>query len=155
MSEMNQTGQNTYETKWGHVAYGYEDYLKLKRLHKIWFKAVRAAARWERWVRKAPHNRLERRTLRDAAGRKIGREVVGPAPEPRVCDLFSRKLVTSDREPVGRWFVGWVRTDDAVAREYRKARYPKPASDDVEPAAMSGREIDAMLADAEGWLGGS
>jgi len=150
MSEMNKT----YQTRWGHVAYSYEDYLKLKRLHKIWFKALRAASQWERWVRKAPHNRVTRRTLRDAGGRKIGQEIVGPAAEPRTCGLFSQKLVTIDREPLGRWFYGWIETDDTVAREYRKARYPKPTPDDVEPAAMTSREIDAKLADAEEWLAG-
>jgi len=68
------TEQGNYETRWGHVAYSYENYLKLKRLHKIWFRALRAGARWKRWVRKAPHNRLQRRTLRDAeGGRSAGR----------------------------------------------------------------------------------
>ena len=148
------TEHGTYRTRWGHVAYSYEDYLKLKRLHKIWFRALRAASRWKRWVRKAPHNRVTRRTLRDSDGRKIGREIAGPTPEPRTCDLFSRKLVTNDRKPVGRWFVGWITTDDTVATEYRKAKHPKSAPEEVEPAGLTSRQIDAMLADAEEWLAG-
>ncbi len=152
--------QGTFKTKWGHVAYSYENYLKLKRLHKVWFKAIRDAARWKRWVRKAPHNRLSRRTLRDAEGRRIGREVVGPALEPRVCDLFSRKLVNADRKPLVSeynkygWFMGWIRTDDTVATEYRKAKHPKADADCVEKAGLTGPEIDAILSAAEEWFAG-
>jgi len=146
------TEQSTFETRWGHVAYSYDDYLKLKKLHKVWFQAIRAGARWKRWVRKAPHNRLMRRTLRDADGRKIGREVIGPSPEPETCDLFSKKLVTTDRKPVGRWFMGWIETDNTIAKEYKKAKYPKPTADDVEPAGLTSQEIDTMLAAGEKWV---
>lgn len=154
------TEQGTYKTRWGHVAYSYEDYLKLKKLHKIWFRALRDAARWKRWVRKLPHNRLSRRTIRDAAGRRIGREVIGPAPEPRTCDLFSRKLVDADRKVIVSernkygWFIGLIETDDTVAVEYRKAKHPKADAAEVGKAGLTGPEIDKMLADAEGWLAG-
>lgn len=146
-----------HETKWGYVAYGYEDYLKLKRLHKIWFMALRDAARWKRWVRKAPHNRVLRRILRDAEGRKIGREIIGPAPEPRICDLFSRKRVDTDRKPIDNeygWFMGWIKTDDTIAKEYRKARHPEPTAAEVEKAGLISPGIDAMLEAAEEWLAG-
>jgi hypothetical protein len=142
-----------HRTRWGWVAYGYGEYIKLKRLHAIYFRALALAARWERWVRKAPHNRVLRRPLRDAARRRIGREVVGPLPEPRTCGTFTRRLVTADRKPVGRWFAGWAETSDrGVVAEYRKARSPKPSPGDVEPRGMGGPEIDAMLAEAEAWL---
>lgn len=154
------TEQGTFETRWGHVAYSYEDYLKLKKLHKIWFRALRSAAVWKRWVRKAPHNRLSRRTLRDAEGRRIGREVIGPTTEPRTCELFSRKLVDVDRKPIVDdrnkcgWFMGWIKTDDAVAVEYRKAKHPKADAGEVGKAGLTGPEIDSMLAAAEEWLAG-
>lgn len=142
-----------HKTRWGYVAYGYGEYLKLKRLHAIYFRALVLAARCERWVRKAPHNRVQRRTLRDAARRPIGREVVGPMPEPLTCGAFTKRLVTADRKPVGRWFEGWAKTSDrGVVAEYRKARRPMPSSGDVEPRGMGGPEIDALLAEAEAWL---
>ena len=147
MSE--RTERKVYETKWGYMAYSYEDYLKLKRLNAIYFKALGQASRWERWVRKAPHNRVRRRTVRDDAGRKIGREIVGPRPEPPVCDMFSRKLTTIDREPIGRWFEGWIETKDhGIAEEYRKARRPTPTRDDVEAPGLTGEQIDRLLAEA-------
>ncbi len=154
------TEQGTYKTRWGHVAYSYKDYLKLKKLHKIWFKALRDAARWKRWVRKFSHNRVLRRTLRDAEGRKIGREIVGSAPEPRTCNLFSRKLVDADRKPIVDehneygWFLGWIETDKTVAVEYRKAKHPKADAAEVGKAGLTGSEIDTMLAAAEEWLAG-
>jgi hypothetical protein len=142
-----------HETRWGWAAYSYDEYLKLKRLHAIYSGALRSGAQWERWVRKAPHNRVQRRTLRDAAGRPIGREVLGPLPEPPTCGAFTRKLVTIDRKPIGRWFEGWAKTADrGVVAEYRKARRPKPSPGDVEPRGMGGPEIDALLAEAEAWL---
>jgi len=69
-------------------------------------------------------------------------------------------LVDTDRKPlIGEhnkygWFMGWIRTDDTVAVEYRKAKHPKTEAADVERAGLTGPEIDAMLADAEEWLAG-
>ena len=142
-----------HKTRWGYVAYSYDEYLKLKRLHAIYFRALALAARWERWVRKAPHNRVLRRALRDAAKRRIGREVVGTLPEPPICGLFTRRLVTADRKPVGRWFEGWAKTSDkGVVAEYRKARTPMASPGEVKPRGMGGPEIDVLLAEAEAWL---
>lgn len=140
--------QKVYETKWGHVAYSYEDYLKLKKLNALYFKAHSQANQWERWVRKAPHNRVLRRTIRDDQGRKIGSEVLGPRPEPPTCDMFSKKLVTNDRMPIGRWFEGFICTKDHdIVEEYRKSRRPMPSRFQVEAPCLTSEQLDNLLAE--------
>ena len=47
--------------------------------------------RWERWNRKQPQNRVIRKWKRDLLGRKIGSEIVGPRPEPKIDHIFLQK----------------------------------------------------------------
>ena len=144
-----QIERKVYETKWGYMAYSYEDYLKLKKLNAAYFKARSQASQWMRWVRKAPHNRVRWRTIRNDAGQRIGSEVVGPRPEPPTCDMFSRKLVTNDRKPVDEWFMGWIKTQDhGIVEEYRKARRPMPTRAEVAVPGLTGERIGQLLAEA-------
>lgn len=131
-----------FKTKWGYVAYSYEDYSKLKRLNRIFCKARINAARWNRWHRKQPHNRVQKRWLRNEKGQKIGYEVVGPLSEPVVCELFSK---------MHRWYDELV-TDNTVEIEYRKSRKPVYNSEDVIKAELSSSEIDELLVKAEMWF---
>lgn len=131
-----------FETKWGFVAYSYEDYKKLKQLNKIFYKARTHAARWNRWARKDEHNRVEKKWLRNEEGQKIGFEVIGPLNEPVVCPLFSKKH---------RWFDQYV-TDKAVEVEYRNSHRPVLNEEDVIERGFSSSDIDKLLEQAEEWL---
>ncbi len=133
--------KQVFETKWGFVAYSYEDYKKLKRLNKIFWKARTNAARWNRWARKLPHNRVQKKWIRNEQGQKIGCEVVGPLSEPVVCSLFSKKH---------RWFDQYV-TDDAVEIEYRNSHRPVATAGEVIEAGFSSFDIDKWLKKAEAW----
>ena len=133
--------KQVFETKWGFVAYSYEDYKKLKQLNKIFWKARIAAARWNRWARKKPQNRVQKRWLRNEQGQKIGHEVVGPLSEPVICELFSKKH---------RWFDYYV-TDNAVEIEYRKSRKPVATEAEIAKPGFSSAELDKLLAKAEKW----
>jgi hypothetical protein len=87
----------------------------LKRLRLLWFLTVRRQAAWTRWHRKQPQNRVIWRRLRDAGGRPVGWERLGPRPEPRVPAF----MIQDDW--VGRLVAhGWV---DSL---YREARLPLP-----------------------------
>lgn len=143
--------QEIFKTRWGYVIYSYEDYRNLKRLNFIFQKARLNASRWMRWVRKAPHNRIQKLWTRNEQGQKTGFTVGGPLPEPITCDLFSTKLVDVNREPLGRWFESWITTDHAVELEYCESRKPKENKDDVESAKMSSEEIKSLLEKAEEW----
>jgi len=130
-----------FETKWGYVAYSYGDYKKLKEINKIFQKARTAAAQWNRWNRKDEHNRVQKRWIRNDKGQKTGYEVVGPLPEPKVCELFSKKH---------RWYDEYV-TDNAVELEYRKSRKPVAIREDVEPPRWTSEEITDLLIKAKAW----
>ncbi len=130
-----------FETKWGFVAYSYEDYLKLKELNRIFYKARTNAARWNRWARKEPQNRVQRRWIRNEQGQKIGHKVVGPVSEPVVCSMFSKKH---------RWFDQYV-TDSTVEIEYRNSHRPVSTEGKVIKAGFSSAEIDKLLKKAQEW----
>lgn len=49
---MSITNQNAHKSKYGYHPVSYEDYLKLKKAHKILFKAVRDIRNYHRWERK-------------------------------------------------------------------------------------------------------
>jgi len=147
---MNSTEQ-VFKTKWGYVAYSYEDYNKLKSLNIIFQKARIGASRWKRWVRKAPHNRIRRIPQYNDARQKIGYIQGGPLPEPITCPLFSTKLVDINRKPLGRWFMGFIKIDNTVEIEYKKARYPVLSADRVEKPELTSEQIDELLHKAEKW----
>jgi len=148
-----------FKTRWGYVAYSYEDYKKLKRLNIIFQKARTYAYQWERWVRKAPHNRVRKIWKRDENRHKIGYTISGPLPEPQFCDIFFTKLVDTDRNPIGqRWLnmviysnIGYIRIDKDIATEYRNSHRPVETSEKVPEANMSSDEIDELLEKAEDW----
>ena len=52
-----------HRSRWGYYPYDYETYLKLKQLNRIYYKALKQSARWERWARKAPQNRVYRKHI--------------------------------------------------------------------------------------------
>lgn len=130
-----------FETNWGYVAYSYDDYMNLKRLNKIFQKARTHAAQWNRWGRKEPQNRVQKKWIRNEKGQRIGHEVLGPLPEPVVCDLFSKKH---------RWFDQYV-TENAVEIEYQNSHRPVEKIEDVPPATMPTKDIDKLLKQAEEW----
>lgn len=135
------TMSEVFETKWGFVAYSYEDYKNLKQLNKIFSKARTNAARWNRWARKDEHNRVQKKWIRNELGQKTGFKIIGPLSEPVVCDLFSQKH---------RWFDQYV-TDDKIELEYRKSRKPVPTEEEVVRGDFSGSEINKLLEKAEKW----
>lgn len=146
---------NVFETNWGYVTYSYEDYKKLKRLNFIFQKARVRAAQWARWVRKAPHNRIQKIWIRNEKGQKIGYEVAGLLSEPKICDLFSTKLVDTNRNPLERWFDGYyIRTDNAVEIEYQKSHRPVSTEAEVVESEFSSSDIRKLLKKAEKWYKG-
>ena len=77
-----------HKGRWGFYPCDYETYKKLKQLHKWHEQAVRDWSNWCRWDRKEPQNRVIRKYTRDADGRKIGSEIVGPRPRAGGLSVF-------------------------------------------------------------------
>ena len=134
-----------FKTKWGYVAYSYENYRKLKRLNVSFQKARSRASEFKRWARKDPQNRVQKKWLRNELGQKIGHEIVGPLPEPVVCELFSKKHKWFDKYDDCKFYI----TDNAIELEYQKARYPMRSPEHVLPGRMTTAEIEKLLISAE------
>jgi hypothetical protein len=136
----------TFQSKWGWHPCDYETYLLLKKLHLAYWQALRRYALWRRWARKQPQNRVSRRRIVDAAGRKIGSQVIGPLSEPALHPLFCiRQLVVHVRHGHGQGHrVETERVcfcDYGIPEAYRRARRPMPSPDQVLPLSISLEEI--------------
>src|SRR5262245_7884384 len=77
-----------HRSRWGWHPCDYATFRLLRELNLRCERALRQFAAWQRWQRKLPHNRLIRRVVRDDRGKKVGREVVGPMPEPPLPAVF-------------------------------------------------------------------
>src|SRR5262249_51541295 len=82
-----------FQSRWGFHPCDYPTYRKLKLLNQVYLQAIRLAHTWARWKRKDPHNRTIRRRIRNDQGETVGYEPPVPLPEPRLCPVFSRKVV--------------------------------------------------------------
>jgi hypothetical protein len=141
-----------FRSRWGWHPCDYETYLLLKKLHGLYQQALRRYAAWQRWQRKRPHNRVLRRRIRDARGRTIGKEVIGPWPEPPLPGPFCvRRRVLTQRDPDGRplkdpRLVEEVIFDDlGVGEGYRAARRPAPTEAEVKPLRLTAEAIRHLL----------
>ena len=119
------TKQETHESRWGFHSCSYETYQKLRKLNYWSFLTKKAQARHDRWYRKEPQNRVIRKTLCNELGQKIGSEVVGTAPEPKVPDLFRDSLSIQK----------------VIEKDYRAAKFPVGKEEDVTPLSL---EISAI-----------
>lgn len=144
----------TYPSRWGFHPCDHETYLLLKLLHARYQAALRAHARWRRWFRKKPTNRVIRQYVCDTQGRKAGHDVVGRQPEPRQCPLFGRRAEVLGHWsadggflPVGRPQPGFVLLPDpGIAAAYRAARTPAATPEEVRPLPLSPAAIRQLAA---------
>src|SRR5262245_15407440 len=145
----------TYRSRWGYHPCDYETFLLLKLLNARWLAAQRRHAQWQRWFRKKPANRVVRRWPRDAQGRKIGSEIVGPQPEPRPCPLFCRHVpaicawsAAGEYLPGGRTVDGYTLLHQLrIPEAYRAARTPAPTAEAVSPLPLTAAEIRQLASD--------
>lgn len=137
-----EAGVKVYRSRWGYHPCPYETFLKLKKLSAAYWEAVGRAASWKRWHRKAPHNRVARRKIRDELGRKVGSEVIGPMPEPNISGPF-----LNDRTVIryGESFRTVTADDMGVLAALCRARYPSGSPSDVRALAVSNMEIDELI----------
>lgn len=141
-----------YTTRWGFVPCSYEVYLLLKELHGRYQKALRQFRAWQRWHRKAPHNRVVRERLRDAQGRRCGCRIVGPRPEPGCCPVFTRWQTLRPNafcgNPAERTVFSFAHEEEMgwqIIAAYRQARTPRATSAEVRPLEMPESEIRELV----------
>jgi hypothetical protein len=111
------------------------------------------------WKRKDPRNRVTRRRIRNAKGQTIGYEPPSPFAEPRLCPIFSHKVLEQRHvDKKGNLFrEGFldekIVTDDLeIACDYAGARKPAKEPSDVRPLHVSIESIDALYEHARNWL---
>ncbi|HJT78439.1 MAG TPA: hypothetical protein VJ739_14645 [Gemmataceae bacterium] len=148
-------------SRWGFHPCEFATYRKLKFLNAVYLRAVRMARAWQRWSRKAPHNRVRRRRLRNETGQTIGYGPPVPLVEPSLCGVFSRKCQEKrfvDKRGTcfheGFWEDTVVTEEPWVARDYAAARAPAPRPEDVRPLHHTIDEINALFEKARAWAEG-
>jgi hypothetical protein len=137
-----------HRSRWGFHPCDYATFLLLKKLNVLCERARRQFAAWQRWHRKMPHNRVVRRKVVDADGRRIGREVVGQMPEPPLPELFCtvrhvRTYWSQDGRPLkeGRLVEEMCFDDRGIPEAYRSARRPVLSEADVQPLRLDTEEV--------------
>jgi hypothetical protein len=148
-----------FQSRWGFHPCDYQTYRKLKVVNQVYLQAVRLGRAWERWKRKAAHNRVIRRRVRDAQGQTIGYEPLLPLPEPRVCPVFSRKVVELRHVDAQGHFSREGFTEEKVVTDhawvpaaYASARKPVADPAQVQPLPHAVAELEELYEQARRWL---
>jgi hypothetical protein len=146
-----------HQSRWGWHPCDYATFLLLKELNCLHERALRQFAAWRRWQRKMPHNRVIRRRIVDAHGRKVSSEIIGPMPEPPLTLLFCvrrsvRTFWSADGKPLkeGRIVEEMQFEGHGIADAYRAARRPMPSADEVKPLSLTEEDVRRLMATAQG-----
>jgi hypothetical protein len=144
-----------HRSRWGWHPCDYSTYRLLKALHRLFEQARRQHAAWRRWQRKLPNNRVIRRTIVDDNGNRVGREVVGPQPEPPITAPFCvRRTVLShwseDGRPLqtGRPVETVELIDHGIPQAYRAARFPAASEQEVPRLPLTPEEVRRLAEQA-------
>ena len=140
---------NVHQSRWGYHPCDFETYRLLKQLNALYEKAIHAHAAWGRWARKLPHNRVIRRYLRNEKGEKIGSEVIGPMPEPKLSRLFCTKTHVMNPAQGSRAATRVAFDSLGVPEVYRGARTPAATGERVTSLPWTADEIRRLIAKAE------
>lgn len=140
------------KSKWGFHPCGYETFMKLKSLQKLYQDALRRKAAWERWERKLPENRISRKKIRNSAGQVVGFMAPQPLPEPELNNLLEKVEYTTHQDRSGQYSTKPHKRERVVLRkfaelilaDYRNARFPVSAENQVRPLKLSEDQIDAL-----------
>jgi hypothetical protein len=110
----------------------YQTFIKLKLINKIYHQALRQFSAWNRWNRKAPHNRK--------------------TTEPTINTLFIEKIKKKVYSKNGVWIKEGYLIDCITFNEqatliddFYNAKYPKESQEKVFPLRNSLEEIDLIF----------
>ena len=123
----------TYKSKFGYHSIDLDTFVKIKKLHKAYWKTTRDLAKWKRWIRKQPENRI--------------------GPEPTYCSAFvatPKWIIGLTPKDVQQW--GWRRyacDDRGVLEAYRIGRTPYGTPENTQSVKLSLTHIDFLLAELE------
>jgi hypothetical protein len=151
--------KSMFRSRWGFHPCDYQTYRRLKFLNQLHMKAVRMAHAWERWRRKDPHNRVIRHRIRNEKGQIIGYEAPVPLPEPKMCSVFSQKVIEQRHvDKKGNIFREGFMQEKVVTNnlwipaDYASARKPVADPGQVQPLHHTLAEIEELSETARRWL---
>lgn len=125
----------TFKSRWGYHPVDYPTYVKIKRLNYLLLLALKRRAALDRWIRKAPQNRVWRRRPHRAAKP----EVLGPRLAP-----VESPLTLID---------GGKKLAEKLHQHYASARYPAPTPEAVVPISDVWLSLmEVWLLEGEKWL---
>ena len=125
-----------FQSRFGFHSCDYVTFVKLKRLKKLYWQAVRRWAAWRRWDRKEYRFFMKPRQY----GVRRERSDI-PIPEPVCCPVWQGS----------RWTSNSILSDYGISAAFEAARHPVAKAEDVKPLGLHITEIDLMLAEAEEW----
>lgn len=137
--------------KYGWYPCDWATYKKLKALNMNYDKALHEKARWERWDRKEPQNRVVRAKLKDSNGNVVGYAAPIPQAEPEITSIFLKKVVKKvNFDKKGNYHKNGIDqtfaelTDLPIFNDYWKARYPVAGEEGVDSLSMKLDEINEL-----------
>jgi hypothetical protein len=121
MTTITLTNGIAHQGKYGFHPCNYEDFKKIKLLHKHYWIARKRAAAYERYLRKQPQNRL----IRKKDGLALAKPL--PMPQPFFPNVYAQIL----KKP--------------IVPLYQQARHPQPTSDQVKMLLISIIQVEEWL----------
>lgn len=140
-----------FKSKYGYHSCSLETYKKLKKLNAAIYEAERQMGKWARWHKKAPHNRVFRRKIRDEVGRVIGYEPPVPVDEPQL-NMFIDKCQSETNWVNGVYNKTPVKVDyltlnvlySNVRNDFHIAKHPFEEADKVSKLILSEEKIEEL-----------
>jgi hypothetical protein len=129
--------------KYGWYPCDWATYRKLKALNIDYDKALHEKARWERWERKEPQNRVVRAKLKDSKGNVVGYAAAIPQTEPEITSIFLTKVVRKTQWKNGKYYKDGIDetvvelTSLPIFEDYWKSRYPVAGEEGVSSLSMN------------------
>ena len=108
-----------YQGRWGFYNMSFDEFLRFKEAHKLFFRAYREYRAFLRWERKDPDNRVRWIYKYNEAGQKVGKEKGEKLP----CPVHPAFMATRFRSSKNLYKL--------ILTEYQYARHPKATKEEV------------------------
>lgn len=128
-----------HKSRWGYHSCSYEDFVKLRKAHLLFYKAYTDAKKYIRWFNKEPQNR-------GTTNPPVPEEIVSIIDEGYYALGINRDRVRTMR--YGKHMISG-KTDRRplyliVLEQYRNAKRPKESPENVSPLSLPKNYEDAL-----------
>lgn len=146
------TASHVHQGRFGFHPCDYATFLKLKLLNKRYVEAQHQKASYNRWERKAPHNRVTRKKVYNGHN-LVSYEAPVPRPEPVFNGLLEKETYYSPQDRNGQYVkqsiersrLDWVHQAQWIPECYKLARMPNPTPESIKQLKLSDKDIEMLL----------